>query len=128
MISKILIVDDSEADQFLCKHAVHGFDSKLEIHEAHDGQQALDFLSVEGNVIDLILLDINMPGLGGFGFLERHKNESINPETPVIILTSSNHDKDFSQASSYECVKGYLEKPLQKQSIEDVITRLNNAP
>ncbi len=123
MTTKILIIDDSAADQFLCKHVISDYDDTIHVIEAHDGQGALDILSTEDAQPNLILLDINMPGIGGFDFLKQYQNMKIT-HLPVIILTSSNQDADLNKASSYSCVKGYLEKPLSVERLENLFARL----
>ena len=110
-INSVLVIDDSEADQFLSKVILKKFNSEITLHQAFDGAEGLKILAELETEPDLIFLDINMPGMDGFGFLEKY-SESKDHVSVVVMLTSSSQDKDKERAAQYDCVKTYLEKPL----------------
>ena len=85
-LSKILMVEDSEADQFYNKAIVETFDSSIKILQAYDGQEALDMLAGCDSQPDLIFLDINLPDISGLSFLRTLKNP------PTIIMTTAYPD------------------------------------
>ena len=110
-ISSILIVDDDENDQFICEYTIRKFDPSIRVSKAFDGAEALDLL--RGETPDAIILDINMPVLNGFEFLDRYAQE-FDVHAPVVaMLTSSHLVKDRERAMRYSFVKSYFEKPLQ---------------
>lgn len=110
-IKKILLIDDNETDQFLHETVIKEFDPTIEIMKAYDGQQALDLLSSMDEEPDIILLDINMPGMNGFEFLDEYNRK---PTSSVIaMLSSSEQGSDKEKAMSCDCVKIYFLKPLE---------------
>ncbi|HLT06071.1 MAG TPA: response regulator [Cyclobacteriaceae bacterium] len=69
---------------------------------------------------DYLFLDLNMPEMSGWDFLEQFNYTKNNPE--IYILTSSVDERDIKRASRYSQVKRYLSKPLINQSIKDIFT------
>lgn len=105
--AKILIADDSKMNQQILSEilGVH-----YEYLYADDGMQALELLHSEFD-IDLLLLDINMPRLDGFGVLEVMKQRNWLQEIPVII-TSSEDDESFIQKAYDLGVTDYIRRPF----------------
>lgn len=125
-INSILIVDDSEADQFINQTLIKKHDANIEILQAYDGQEALNVLDECKALPDLILLDINMPGMNGHEFLEVYSTREYQGGQPsVVILTSSNQDKDKSLTTAYDCVLNYFEKPLLPDSISTIFQEIS---
>ena len=120
-LKKVLIVEDSPDDQFLGKTAFRKYDKDIEVMCVFDGVEAIEALTDEGVTPDVILLDINMPRMGGLEFLQQHCQE-LNPEIPpiVVMLTSSEQESDKSKCLSYATVKDYLIKPIRKENIESL--------
>jgi len=119
----ILIVDDNETDRYLLKRVIHKLDIATEIFEAENGRTALDFLSnFEENSREyqndfppvFIFLDINMPIMNGFEFLEeftRLKNQGENYSSSIIMMySSSERDEDKTKIHSFTFVKGFITK------------------
>lgn len=112
-LSQILVVDDAEADRFLHTYRLGKTHPEAQVRTAVDGQDALEILREPGYRPDLILLDINMPRMNGFEFLEIYSVEFVDaPSGVVVMLTSSLSDKDKARARSFAVVKGFLSKPL----------------
>lgn len=120
IVSKIMIIDDSEPDQFLTKISIEKFDSTIEILQAYDGKEALESLKDENTQPDIILLDINMPVMDGHEFLE-HYSKRENQQTVVIMLTSSDQKEDKEKSIVYDCVKQYFTKPVDVKDFEALI-------
>ena len=95
------------------KRSVEGCD---EVAHYLDGQQAFDQLLLaqrgESRVPDLILLDLNMPFMDGWDFLEAFKELPLSKNVPVFLLTSSIRPEDRARADTYQAVRGYFSKPL----------------
>jgi CheY-like chemotaxis protein len=110
-IQSILIVDDDENDQFICEYTIRKYDPSIRILKAFDGAEALDILHRE--TPNAIILDINMPVMNCFEFLDRYAEEFEVHAPVVAMLTSSHLGKDRERAMQYSFVKSYFEKPLQ---------------
>jgi len=115
----IMIVDDSESDQFLTKHIIQKYDSNIEIFQTFDGQEALDVLEKMEEQPSLILLDINMPRVNGFEFLEKYSKRP-DPAAVVSMLTSSLQGEDQKQSEQYNCVKTFFLKPLDADDLKNI--------
>lgn len=114
-IKSILVVDDDENDQFICEYTIRKYDSEIRVLKAFDGMEALDVLQAE--TPDAIILDINMPVMNGFEFLDRYAQE-FDVHAPVVaMLTSSHLGKDRERAMQYAFVKSYFEKPLERDHL-----------
>lgn len=105
--AKILIADDSKMNQQILSEILG---VRYEYLYADDGMQALELLHSEFD-IDLLLLDINMPRLDGFGVLEVMKQRNWLQEIPVII-TSSEDDESFIQKAYDLGVTDYIRRPF----------------
>ena len=105
--AKILIADDSKMNQQILSEILGG---RYEYLYADDGMQALELLHSEFD-IDLLLLDINMPRLDGFGVLEVMKQRNWPQEIPVII-TSSEDDESFIQKAYELGVTDHIRRPF----------------
>jgi CheY-like chemotaxis protein len=114
-ITSILVVDDDENDQFICEYTIRKFDPSIRVLKAFDGTEALDILQAE--TPDAIILDINMPVMNGFEFLDRYAQEFEVHAPIVAMLTSSHLGKDRERAMQYSFVKSYFEKPLQAEHL-----------
>lgn len=116
-IEHLLLVDDDEVDQLLHRRVIERSKLVEHIHSFRMAREALDYLS-QGGRADLILLDIRMPGMSGFEFLEAAIRELGSDFAPVVImLTTSMDPRDRETAASYPVVKGYLEKPLHDETV-----------
>jgi len=110
-MKSVLIVDDSEADQYLAKATISQFSPNIEILQAYDGQEALDILSDLDEQPAVIFLDINMPRMNGHEFLHEY-GQWENQTTVIVMLTSSEQEADKTKSRAYKCVKKYFTKPL----------------
>ena len=106
--ARILIADDSKMNQQILSEIL-GVRYEY-LYADDDGMQALELLHSEFD-IDLLLLDINMPRLDGFGVLEAMKQRNWLQEIPVII-TSSQDDKSFIQKAYELGVTDYIRRPF----------------
>ena len=119
-----MIIDDSEADRYLSEVIVSTMDPTLNIIFAEDGFEALEVLKASGETPDLILLDINMPRMNGHEFLEAYSENSARDIPVVVMLTSSDQERDKEQAVSYGCVKDYFVKPIDKDRLRALLESL----
>lgn len=116
-----MMIDDNILDHTLYRFLIERTGLVEELVSILDAREALTYLAKNHEKIDLILLDINMPGMSGFDFLEEVR-EMLGDEftKPIIImLTTSMDPKDIDRASRYQMVKDYCNKPLSEQNIEE---------
>ena len=106
--SQILLVDDSEMNRVMLSEILG---QEYRILEAKDGQECMEKLQEEAGNIALVLLDINMPKIDGFGVLEVMKQHNWLQEIPVII-TSSEDDESFIQKAYELGVTDYIRRPF----------------
>jgi CheY-like chemotaxis protein len=119
-MKSVMIVDDSEADQYLAQDVIEQFDPNIEIHQAFDGKEALEKLSVLDPQPDVIFLDINMPRMNGHEFLEVY-SQWENHSKVVIMLTSSDQDYDKEKSKAHNTVINYFIKPLQLEALKSIV-------
>ncbi|MCM8539732.1 MAG: response regulator [Lentisphaeraceae bacterium] len=127
---EILLVEDNPGDVFLTKKAFEN--SKLANHliVATDGEMALQMLRKEGEyknhiTPDIILLDLNLPKIDGKEVLEDIKNDEELRKIPVVILTSSNAEKDILM--SYELhANSYVVKPVDFSKFLDIVDSIES--
>ncbi|MGC6533701.1 MAG: response regulator [Flavobacteriales bacterium] len=85
-----------------------------------DSRSALDRIRVDHANIDLILMDINMPVLSGWGLIESMREADIH--TPVLMVSSSNHPSDLSRVDASELIQAFIPKPLTIEKMETYLS------
>ena len=119
---KILLVDDDEASNFLTQLLLKKAGVTSEVNVTANGREALAFLQQcrEGQSPDLILLDINMPLMNGFEFLEQFQQLPVAAGTRVVLLSSSVSDKDLEAASRFR-ISEFINKPLTRERLQQLL-------
>jgi len=124
---KVLLIDDSDIDNFINKAIVSKEESVEQIIVKNSGFEALAYLN---SIIDqpeaypdFIFLDIKMPEMTGFEFLEEYKklSEAIKSYSKIYILSSSIDPLDIEKGKSYTVVKGHLTKPLVHNNLTKLL-------
>ncbi len=129
ILRKILVVEDDDAHAFLAKYVIKGAFKCVEIQHAWNGQEAIDYLSGiiksgEFSALpDLIMLDINMPKVDGFGVLKYLKEHEKLSGVSAVMLSSSNLESDMKRASDLGA-SGFLVKPLEEELLRSVIFKI----
>jgi two-component system cell cycle response regulator DivK len=118
-MKKILVADDKATSRELVRTVLEKFG--YEILEAADGLEALRY--ARENRPDLIILDLHMPGLDGFGVIEILRREAEFATTPIVALTASamQGDREHALASGFT---GYLTKPIRLSVLRGEVERL----
>lgn len=116
----ILICDDDEDDRMLTKKAIEGAHISNALHFVEDGEDLLDYLHQRGRYAGetgsaprpgLILLDLNMPRMGGREALKLIKGDSTLADIPIVVLSTSSNDEDVVR--SYQLgVNSFITKPV----------------
>ncbi|RAM53147.1 MAG: response regulator [Hapalosiphonaceae cyanobacterium JJU2] len=130
-VINILLVEDDEVDVMNVKRAFKKVNITNPLHVATNGIEALAMLrSQNGEPPEvpyerrLILLDLNMPKMGGIEFLQKLRSDPQLRLTPVVVMTTSNQDKDRVEAYNLNVV-GYLVKPVTFNNFIELMTTLN---
>lgn len=122
----IMVVDDDSTFIFIFKKQIERVEGVHMVNESANGAEALEFLrtSIEGNeeVPDIIILDLNMPIMNGWVFLDEYSKicEKQNIQIPVCILSSTINQADFDKANTYQSVKSFFSKPITTDQIESM--------
>jgi len=119
-INKVLLIDDDATANYLSKELLENMKAAKEIEVAENGLRALKLITQSSP--DVIFLDIRMPGIDGFDFLERLKALALENKIKVVMLTSSVRPEDKLKAFSYKAVIDYLEKPLTPDKVQMIAT------
>jgi CheY-like chemotaxis protein len=111
----VMLIDDSEADLLFSRIIVGRAGICQDVLAFDNAPAALEHLQAPaGNDVDLILLDINMPGMDGFQFLQAYDplHGARQARAVVVMLTSSPDPHDRVEAGRFACVRGYVVKPI----------------
>jgi CheY-like chemotaxis protein len=107
---RVLIVDDDDGDALIMQTCLHDNDNKVEILRAYDGGDALAILQEEDEAPDLVLLDLNMPGIDGHAALKEIRRLPDHETTPVVVFTTSSARRDILMAYQNRA-NAYVQKP-----------------
>lgn len=134
MLNEIVLIDDSLATNTLNKRLIENLGMADKISVFQNGRDGLDYLlSLEVNKIDfprLILLDIDMPVMDGFQFLNEvsDKLSKIYDASEIVMLTTSFSPKDELKLKMYEKVKCIIHKPLEMDRLLEIIKFIQTKP
>ena len=117
--TRILTVDDSPSMRALLLHALQheGF----AVEQAEDGQEALEWLAA--NEVDVIITDINMPRLDGFGLIEQLRRGSLHADRPILVLSTESSDEKKARARNAGAT-GWIVKPFNAEKLATAVRRI----
>jgi CheY-like chemotaxis protein len=127
---QILLVEDNPADADLTRESLRSSALEIDLTVAVNGKDAVDCVHKRGRFAtaatpDLILLDLNLPGIDGWGVLADIKHDTELKRIPVSILTSSASERDILQ--SYELgANCYVVKPIDFKSFQNIVRAVEN--
>ena len=129
----VLLIDDDEATNFYNQSIIEELDIDVEIEVAYSGQEGLDFLtkktddygSLKFPKPGIIFLDVNMPGMNGWEFLDKYQMLPEEQKAMLIVtmLTTSTNPDDKAKAKKYDYVGGFLSKPLKTIDVQNIIDK-----
>lgn len=125
-LKNILLVDDDEATNYIHKRVIMQMNCAENVVVKDSGIDALQYLKTETEgkypQPDLIFLDVNMPAMDGWEFLEEYNNltEDQLAKSIIVMLTTSLNPDDRDKANTIPLISGFLSKPLTEEKMEQV--------
>jgi CheY-like chemotaxis protein len=127
---EILLVEDSPADAEMTLRALRRNNLANKVHWVKDGEEALDYVFGRGayagrepTLPRLVMLDLKMPKVDGIEVLRTLKSEALTRAVPVVIMTSSNEERDV--VASYQLgVNSYIVKPVQFDAFLETVANI----
>ncbi len=120
-LNSILIIDDEEANEFITRTFLQRANCAEEIRSVHDARDGLTELQ-KRVIPEIILVDINMPGMNAWRFLEEaRKAMGPGPFPFVVILSSSMSADDREAAAEHQDVQMFISKPLNPDKVNEIL-------
>ena len=129
-LNNILLVDDDPGTNFIHKRTVQKSGIECDIKVCLSAEEGLDYLSPcsasaskEAGRSGIIFLDINMPGLSGWDFLDKYQESESSPgqDMVIVMLTTSLNPEDEKKVKQFPIVKGFYNKPLTVKIINEIV-------
>ena len=119
--TRVLTVDDSATMRSLLKHALVG--EGFEVAQADDGVSALEWLAT--NDCDVIITDINMPRMDGFGLIERVRAGGAHVHRPILVLSTESSEEKKARARNAGAT-GWIIKPFDAAKLAAAVRRVTH--
>jgi CheY-like chemotaxis protein len=126
-ILNIMLIDDDPVNNLISRETIRHFDPSIKVVEYDKPDEALDFLVEQSklrtqSLPDVIFLDLNMPLINGWSFLDEYKHilQFFNADIELFLLTSSVSHKDMQKAQSFPIISHYISKPLTVNVLEKI--------
>ena len=131
MLNKVLCVDDDSISVMLCRKVISRSFFAAQTDAASNGKTALQYLqdvehAEEVFYPELILLDLNMPVMNGWEFLENYEQHYAHKciKTKVVVLSSTIDPEDVKKAKQFATVVDFISKPITVESLAEVANKL----
>lgn len=123
VLKRIMLIDDDHFTNFYNQHILERAKICESIIVFQNAKEALEYLNTTEESVDLILLDVNMPVMNGWQFLEEFEKLSTNKKTAMIaiMLTSSINSDDEEKANTFAAVKEFISKPLTPEKVTEIM-------
>ena len=124
------IIDDDNLYQFGMKRMLHHIAVETEIKQFHNGLEAIEFLTEnkdkKSNLPNIIFLDINMPVMNGWQFLDNFiaLNLPASKHITIYMITSSVDNAEILRAASYKEIKNYIIKPISFDNMKEIFNNI----
>ncbi|MAZ26053.1 MAG: response regulator [Cytophagaceae bacterium] len=128
-LNSILLIDDDKPTNFLSKLIIDGANCTHETITLQSAKEALDFMNKERDGSypqpDLIFLDINMPAMNGWEFLDEFDKleENRKQKTKIVMMTTSLNPEDEKRASKISYIADFMNKPLNQECLQEILLK-----
>ena len=125
--SNVLLVEDDPITIMVCDRIIKMSDFATNVVSCENGNTAIDHINKlvneEKQFPEIIFLDINMPVMNGWDFLEEFEmiKDKISPMPRIFILSSTVDPEDYKRAKSFSAVDNFISKPLSKEFLEQIL-------
>ena len=119
----IMLIDDNVHDNYFSEKVIKQDDPDCIIIKKESAEDALHYIaSEETPKPDIIFLDIYMPIMDGWDFLDKYceLNEAIRSKTMILMLATSGDPAHIEKANTWDCISDYITKPLTKERLQDI--------
>lgn len=127
---KTFSIDDDHINNFLTERVLDAAEFNTELHSFLSAEEAFKFISQDltNNIPDIIFLDLNMPGMNGWQFLDALEpfKEDLLGKCRIYILTSSLDVSDSARSEEYELVCGFIHKPLTVEDVQVILSEIED--
>lgn len=117
-------MDDDKTSNLISRMILNPMDVADSIEILDNGKEAMHRFELSTDFPELVLLDINMPYMSGFEFLDWYESTGLQGQVKFAMFTSSGRTEDKHKAHSYTDVIGYIEKPLSKEKVENLLANV----
>ena len=126
----LLVIDDDDINIFIIKKIVEKTGLNINMVSKNNGQQAIDYiketLTNSDQFPNLMLIDINMPIMNGWEFVEAYQMLNITQSADMYILSSSVYENDIEKTKSYTSVRGFISKPLSIERLKELVNTIGH--
>lgn len=124
-VKSVLLIDDNPSCNFIMNEFIKLADPNIQVYEADSVEDALEILAKLDSCPDVIYVDVNMPVMNGFDFIENfEKMYSLkNPNCKIFMLSSSLRVEDKERALAHSCVKAFVSKNDIDSFLQDTLLR-----
>lgn len=124
----IALVDDDKVFQLIASRSIKATNFQGRILQFNNGGEAIDYLEKNADnppeIPDVVFLDINMPVMDGWGFLEDyfHLKPRIQKSIRIYMVSSSVDPRDIARAESFDVIREYVSKPISQKKFSELVT------
>jgi len=126
-INYVLLIDDDKVTNYYNQRIVNKYDKIKDVVAVTSGKKALEYLkNAEKGLVEkpnLIFLDINMPAMNGWEFVQEYKklNADFTKDIKLVMLTTSNNPDDYQRSLQIDSIDGFINKPLSTDLLSEIV-------
>lgn len=126
-LSKIWIIDDDDIFTFGAKRMFSKSNANIHVESFHNAEDAIEKLEIGNQDPELIFLDINMPIMDGWEFLDAYAEMGPRNHIKIIMTSSSIDPEDLKRIKGHSLIHTYLQKPISIEGIQNAIDEIRGS-